>query len=184
MYKLSIKHRLYLLFKNKNKRISYLKKLPPEELLKLRNGAFPYTWLIKDPHTIYKNIIHLFKAARYHLSSNKRVNIDWWNLDTQLAYWILPRLRMLRKCSHGHPINLPPYDRNIHQTDDSQHENWLLVIDDIIFAFEYPLILELRFLGCPPTDPLHPLSDILKQMEERKNRGLHYFVLYYNDLWD
>lgn len=72
---------------------------------------------------------------------------DTWNMDSTLAYIILPMLKQLQKTKHGAPwvddddvpeelrsTNAPPVENN--DWDDNVHKRWDYVLNEMIFSFE------------------------------------------------
>lgn len=74
-------------------------------------------------------------------------NFDIWSLDHTLALVVLPALKLLREQKHGSP-QVEPEDVPEHlrptepagpengYTDNTVHERWAWVMNEIIFAFE------------------------------------------------
>jgi hypothetical protein len=96
--------------------------------------------------------------GRYPKDYNKerkiRIRIDkWdtWNMDTTLAYIILPMLKQLIEQKQGAPFvadeDVPemlrrntPWDKDNQDTDELWFERWNFVLNEMIFAFESKLI--------------------------------------------
>ena len=182
MYGWFFKQRLSCLFKSRNKRITYLKTLPIEIRADLRYPPFSYNW--KYLRNYPNNIKDVFRSIHYHTSNNKRIDTDWWNLDSSISRFILPRLRMLIKHHHGYPADMPLYDSNIKATDELMSESWELVLAEILFAFEWGIRADLHFSGRSSYDATSPLHEEYLKNVARKDRGMQLFVKYYNTLWD
>lgn len=75
-------------------------------------------------------------------------NYDVWNMDSTLAYIILPMLKKLKECQHGAPFtdddDAPehlrsynaPKKENEWDTDDFHFPRWEWILDEIIWTFE------------------------------------------------
>mgnify|MGYP000019238642 CR=1 FL=1 len=73
---------------------------------------------------------------------------DVWNMDTTLAFIVLPMLKILKEKKQGAPfvddIDVPeelkstsaPAKENEWDTDDNHFKRWDYVLDEMIFAFE------------------------------------------------
>jgi hypothetical protein len=55
---------------------------------------------------------------------------DCWNLDHELALWILPRLKLFKKMTHGYPGVL-------HDGKDGTEEDWDKILGEMIEGFEF-----------------------------------------------
>ena len=118
---------------------------------------------------------------------------DTWSMDSTLAIIILPMLKKLQADKHGSPGTDPldcpeelyPTEEagvNNGYTDNTLHERWAWVLDEIIWTFEH----------------LHPSSDWevefhtdkgfdqegYQAVEERISNGLRLFGKYYRGMWD
>lgn len=73
---------------------------------------------------------------------------DVWNIDSTLAYIVLPMLKKLQEQKHGSPwvddedvpeelrsTNAPPVNHEF-EWDDNVHKRWYYVLGEMIFAFE------------------------------------------------
>lgn len=111
-------------------------------------------------------------------------NYDIWNMDTTLAYIILPMLKMLRRDTCGapyvdlddvpqylHPTPLPTdwEENKLYDADDAHFQRWDWVLDEMIFAFESKLNDE--------------LDDIYVKYGDRIQNGFRLFGKYYSALW-
>jgi hypothetical protein len=179
-----IKHRLTLLFKSKRKAINYYKTLPPEIRWSLvSQGIVGYPWT--SYYGIRRNIKEIYNLFLDCVSESHRIKRDWWNLDSSISYFILPRLRLLRKCHNGYSDDVEPYDRNEKDSEEAKNKSWELVLDDMIFAFEYNFILNLKSSGDSLlSNKNHALYEIYNDMAIRKERGMKYFIKYFDNLWD
>jgi hypothetical protein len=139
--------RFKLLFMSFNQRVNFIKQLPVETRYQLRQGGIPYKWF--STGGFEGNIWSILDNIRYSLFSRHRLRKDWGELDFSMALWALPRLRILERSS-GSPKELK----------------------DIIFAFEYNLLLSLRHTKFPS-----------KEWMTRRTRGFKSFVEKYDLLW-
>ena len=118
---------------------------------------------------------------------------DTWSMDATLAIIILPMLEELKRQNHGSPL-VDPVDcpeelypaeeagANNGYTDNTLHERWAWVLDEIIWTFQQ----------------LHPDSEWdtkfhtdkgfdqegYRAVEERISNGLRLFGRYYRGMWD
>lgn len=81
---------------------------------------------------------------------------DTWNLDYNVAKYVLPRLKHLRNNNEGYPVGLT-------------HKKWLRIEDKMIFAFEK--LMDKDYFYDKKTD---------KKLQE----GLDLFGKYFRNLWD
>jgi len=173
-------HRLSLLFKTRNKRMRYLRRLPIEVRYDLAYSIGIYRWSYLPG--LPRNIWYTFNRVLDKFSEKRRIKLEWWNLDSEIAKFVLPRLRMLRNHHQGYPARLPNFDRN--ERKDTRNENWEAILDDMIYAFEYQFLVSIRYNGVGPYTPTNPLYDMEEENKERRDRGFKLFIEYYNSLWD
>lgn len=83
---------------------------------------------------------------------------ECWNLDVQIARFVLPRLMHLKKVKIGHPANLNSMDE------------WDEIMDKMIEAFY--LLLSNSYIPKSTED------------EEKIKEGLALFAEYFQALWD
>lgn len=140
--------------------------------------------------------------------SVKLDNYDHWNAGHTLALVILPVLKVMKEHKHGSPDvsisdvpdhlwpkQMPSASNN--WTDDTVHERWCWVLDEMIWTFEQEVSEddESQFFdhseANDPTDDLRTQigkikldQDGLDAHNERKNNGLRLFGKYYQALWD
>lgn len=83
-----------------------------------------------------------------------------WNLDSTIARFIIPRLKVLKINTHGYPSNLT-------------EKTWDEILDKILLAFELDLADK-----CD--------SDVSKMTENdaKIQEGLDLFAKYFRHLWD
>lgn len=182
--------RIKLLFMSRNKRIYYIKKLPVEKRYSLARNIFPWSW--RYPSAWHKNICYAFSEAWTYLSPRRQINKEWYDLHSHMSCWILPRLRILREKKIGTPIEFYPEDYHLidwanlknnpeerERADREQSESvnkWNAILDDIIYAFEYFLLIEIRYMGIQSKEN--------EADKARYERGMRYFAKYYFNLWD
>ena len=172
--KLWLKLKLRLM--SRRKRISYMRTLPIEIRYQLRHSGFPYNWRFFSCY--YKNLWHLIDSTKYFFSESQRADRDSWSLDISTSLWILPRLRILREFKHGVPCWAFEEPEKIHHTAEEfeQAQNTFnAALDDIIYAFEYHLINEIRHFGCWRAP---------QECTDRRDKGFEYFGKYFSSLWD
>lgn len=85
-----------------------------------------------------------------------------WNLDISAAKWLAPRLKHLKKSTHGYPKGLT-------------EEEWNCHLDTMIATFEW-----IAAEGYWNTED----AKTLQQRTEEAQRGLELFAKYYMGLWD
>lgn len=149
-------------------------------------------------------------------------NYDVWSMDHTLAMIIVPMLKTLKEQKHGSPTvdpedvpeelrpSVEPSDEN-GWVDDTHHERWTWVLDEMIWAFEQHASdddtsqfhhnsdnMEMKFtkiegtkwntLDIVPKDPNKPLHfydrEAHMKHEDRKANGRRLFAKYYGGLWD
>ena len=136
---------------------------------------------------------------------------DTYNMDTTLSLIILPMLKQLKKTQHGSP-NVDPKDVPKHlrpkkkpshtngYVDDTHHERWEWVLDEMIWAFEqnqpdcdwesqfYSGVSDWQFTNGEMVKGPNHTHEIdmegLKAHTERMQNGMILFGKYYRALWD
>ena len=115
---------------------------------------------------------------------------ETWNLDINLAKYILPRLKKFKKFNNGHP--------GIGEMDTP--EKWDEALDKMIQAFEYVIDWDEYWLDDPKYDYFNYIDEFGKyteryeEIKENKrmedirrlaaiNEGLQLFAKYYMNLW-
>jgi hypothetical protein len=138
---------------------------------------------------------------------------DTWNMDTTLAYIVVPMLKQLKNTKHGAPFvemkDVPKHLRSkakdMNDVDETYFLRWDWVMDEMIFAFESKLIdWEEQFwkkrpeldLSIHPEDegktsvPVRWISEgecdwkARNKYEKRVENGFRLFGKYYQSLWD
>ena len=123
-------------------------------------------WL--EEHKILDNIYWFFKlniesvwsairSLKYFLK-NKVYDYQVYNLDNNIAKFVLPRLKLLRKDINGYPESVGSF------------ENWLTILDKVIWSFEREL----------------DWTDYQKTKEDFKKyeEGIELFGKYWRQFWD
>ena len=159
-----------------------------------------------------KNILYNIKYFFQKIFRKNHISdIEMWNCYVYLAKFILPRLKAFRTQKiHGYPndINSISNSRTVAAEDDEQFkkelDNWLKIIDEMIFAFEYALYGDsldkngahfyLKYFGEDPykdiliNDAYYKRNEnewkIIKEAHNRALKGFEYFGKYFLHLWD
>jgi len=97
------------------------------------------------------------RSFRYFLK-NKVYDYQVYNLDNNIAKFVLPRLKLLRKDINGYPESVGSF------------ENWLTILDKVIWSFERELDW---------TDYQKTKKDFKKYEE-----GIELFGKYWRQFWD
>ena len=102
------------------------------------------------------------------MGNHRAVGIEEaWSLDVYAAKYIAPRLKLLRKITHGYPSEL---NRQCPEGNDA-FECWQSMLDKMIFAFEY-------------YDDLYARRLVTTNEEQtRVKDGLRLFAEWYEYLW-
>ena len=132
---------------------------------------------------------------------------DTWGMDHTLAHIILPMLKQLKATKHGSPMTdledvpahlhpkVPPSAAN-NWDDETVHERWEWVMDEMIWAFEQKVREddESAFFDHSGVDNTASFQTQMKQIkmdsdglrahQERKQNGYRLFGKYYQGLWD
>jgi len=84
------------------------------------------SWSLKAPPFVKESDR---RYARYvkQLETNGFCDAETWSLDSTICRFILPRLKRFKEINTGYPSDLEP-------------EEWNLILDKIIFAFEFELL--------------------------------------------
>ena len=131
---------------------------------------------------------------------------DTWSMDHTLALIVLPMLKQLKATKHGSPYtddeDVPEHLRSkadrikmgdpdirkveIWDPDDTIHDRWNWVMDEMIYAFEMELDedWDLRIYEKHGKDwPPEALAE-RKVIQDRMANGFRLFGKYYQGLWD
>lgn len=157
----------------------------------------------------------------------KKVTVDYrdiWNAGETIAIVIVPVLKKLKEHKHGSPFvhreDVPEHLRPTEEpsdlngwTDNTVHERWEWVLDEMIWAFEQELYdwesqychnsdqLDMGFVKKgdepegftsitfnyqkdPTKPPYHRDREGIKAHQERIENGRRLFAKYYGGLWD
>ncbi|MFZ9610105.1 MAG: hypothetical protein ACO294_05320 [Methylococcales bacterium] len=133
---------------------------------------------------------------------------DTWNMDSSLAFIILPMLKQLKGTKHGAPNvsddDVPNYLKstsakpkdNEWDTDGNWHLRWDWVLQEMIWAFEQKVIDDADGKFFDHSDVLKTDSfdeqinkikvdrEGLDAWQARKANGFRLFGKYYENLWD
>ena len=143
-------------------------------------------------HRFYHNWLYdLFGIEAEQKVKVKIEEWDTWNMDTTLAYIVLPMLKQLKATKHGYPSNLP------------NEAVWDDILDKMIFAFNSKLIdWEEQFqsgehdviwtenedgsrtMEKGPNDTFEIDTVGMEQYRKRISEGFLLFGKYYDNLWD
>jgi hypothetical protein len=133
---------------------------------------------------------------------------DVWNMDHTLALIVVPMLKMLKEDKRGSPYvdndDVPEHLRSIqtepsYDTDETHHERWVWVLDEMIWAFEQHVDSEWEtqyysgdtdlyvddngFLCVGPNHTFSVDHDGQTAHRNRMKNGLRLFAKYYDGLW-
>lgn len=122
----------------------------------------------KSNDTRYQDSQEFFKHNKFHFE-------DVWNLDIQIAAFILPRLYYFRKdVEHGIPSDFIKLDENGKPSNEKEAgKNWNKTLDVMIEAFYRYLFVDVFELNEFET----------KNNKEIIKQGLSYFTKYFYSLW-
>ena len=132
---------------------------------------------------------------------------DTWSMDHTLAHIILPMLRQLKATKQGSPLtDLEDTPEHLHPRvpaspannydDETVHERWNWIMDEIIWAFEQELDDddESKFFDHSAVDRSAGFQTQMNQIkmdteglrahQDRKANGFRLFGKYYQGLWD
>lgn len=113
-------------------------------------------------HLLKRNILYISDKFKYGFD-----RFDIYDLDFQIAKFILPRLKLHRKITNSFPHNI------------NSLEEWQTILDNIIFSFEYIIkIYSPKF-----DDFIDYNSQEHLQIEYKVNEGLRLFGLHFRNLW-
>lgn len=139
-------------------------------------------------HSKWHDVIGYYPEQKVSVKIDKW---DTWNMDTTLAYIILPMLKQLKETSHTYPSDL-------------SEEQWQSILDEMIFAFKSKTYdweeeftsgnFDVEYEEIPGTDnmrmeygPNHTFKidkDGMKKVQQRITLGFELFGKYYENLWD
>lgn len=132
---------------------------------------------------------------------------DTWSMDHSLAHVIVPMLKQLKATKHGSPMtDLEDTPEHLHPKvapgphnnydDETVHERWNWVMDEMIWAFEQKLKDDgdSQFYDHSGVQPSASLNQQIGQMKvdragldaytKRMANGFRLFGKYYQGLWD
>lgn len=117
---------------------------------------------------------------------------DTWNMDSTLAYIVVPMLKQLKNEKQGAPavensdvpkaLRVNPNKKTYSKKDDELYfKRWEWVLDEMIFAFETKNTdWSSEFF----TEDLLKDYEGYKKTQERISNGFRLFGKYYDALWD
>jgi len=132
---------------------------------------------------------------------------DTWSMDHTLAHMIVPMLKQLQATKHGSAqVDLEDVPEHLHYkvapsaannyNDDTVHERWSWVMNEMIWAFEQKLQNdgESAFYDHSGVQPGANLNQQINQIKvdrvgldaynKRMQNGFRLFGKYYQGLWD
>lgn len=132
---------------------------------------------------------------------------DTWSMDHTLAHMVVPMLKQLKATKQGSPnTDLEDVPEHLHPKvqpsaannwdDETVHQRWEWVMDEMIWAFEQQLKddSEGSFYDHSAVDPKAGINTQIGQIkvdrvglkahEDRKANGYRLFGKYYQGLWD
>lgn len=118
-------------------------------------------------------VSRIFTEAKYQVKWFLQRHIrgfcdpEWYNLDQELAKWVLPRLIYLKENSIGYPAAFAEENDGLKKWED--------ILDRIIFAFEYQAYKKWD------TDKK---KETLEEEDRLAKEGIELFAKYYRNLWD
>lgn len=161
-----------------------------------------------------KNDSYLAKFCQWvheHKKRKEYVKLDYydhWNANHTLALIILPVLKALKESQHGSgQVDLSDVPETLwpdqlagpsnNYTDDTIHERWKWVLDEMIWAFEQEVddddeskFYDHSLANDPDDDLMTQVSKMkvdregLEAHQDRKANGFRLFGKYYQNLWD
>jgi hypothetical protein len=121
------------------------------------------TWKMSRPKHL-KPSDKRYNKYRKQLKANGFCDTELWNLNSTIAEFILPRLYRYRNHHMGYPGCL------------KSDEEWISILDDMIFAFLWSLECE----DWP--QKLNKTQE--KKHWQRFNKGMRVFGKYFMTMWD
>jgi len=167
-------------------------------LAKSRDGG--ESWLMR-----FCQWIHDKKKRRIYVKIDR---YDHWSADHTMALIILPLLKSLKEHKQGSPyVELSDVPEHLwpaqlagasnNYTDDTVHERWRWVLDEMIWAFEQETKEDDESEFYDHTEANDPKDSLMAQVgkikvnregleahQERKQNGFRLFGKYYQGLWD
>lgn len=132
---------------------------------------------LKDAYGIPNVCFSLMKIDDEHWDEAKKTRIErgfddseCWNLDSTIAKFILPRLKVFKEHTFGYPPELT-------------FEEWQQILDDMILAFEYmvdehdAVEREMKRKG------VSVYTSGLNEVEKIISKGFDLFHKYFHSLW-
>jgi len=177
-------------------------------------------WLAKDRNgkdSLVMRVCNWIESKKRRKVKIRIDHYDTWNMDATLAYIVLPMLKQLKTHKHGSPMvdvdDVPEHLRPTEPagpdngyTDNTVHERWAWVLDELIWTFEqlhpdtdweaqyHTGKIDIAW-GEPDTrgmvemqkgpEDTHKFDvDGYQRHQARISNGLRLFGTYYQGLWD
>lgn len=87
-------------------------------------------WSLKKPLYVDRGDKRYDRYAK-QLKENGFSDTETWSLDSTISKFIIPRLKRFKEVSNGFPGDI-----------DMTAEKWSIILDKIIFAFEFHLVAD------------------------------------------
>ena len=200
--------------------------LPFKHIFNISDADYYGSFLSKEDSVIYRfeqtKLGRFLKGKSYETKQRVYVKIDkWdtWSADNTLAQIILPMLKQLKATKQGSPLvdlNDVPEDLRPSEEasadngyiDDTHHQRWEYVIDEMIWAFEQKnrewwqgdYVIEHAEINFDDTEEVEVDGEIYHELkwknegkydrdgekdhQERMSNGFRLFGKYYEALWD
>lgn len=158
------------------------------------------TTRFKLPKSVAGTIANFCQWLHDHRQRKIKIHVDdydVWNADYTLALIILPVLKKLKETKQGSPVidlGDVPFELWPNQTaccgngytDDSVHDRWEWVLDEMIWAFEQLVDIdsEEKFYSHITDAKFDVDQDALDAHRDRIQQGLVLFGKYFRGLWD
>jgi hypothetical protein len=121
-----------------------------------------YQWKLDRPMYVEKSDERYEKYV-HQLMNDGFSDTETWGLDSVISQFILPRLKRFREINNGYPMGLTI-------------EKWTVILDQMIFAFDWSLHHE---------DEKY--ENLTKEEQHanwiRYEVGMEQFAKYFRDLW-
>ena len=119
-----------------------------------------------DMKSFFKRIKQFFKFKYQHITKGFS-DQETWNLDANIAKYILPRLKRFKEINNGHPVEVSA-------------KEWDIILDKMINSFEF----HIQIFVDQDDDDLNTMpKNAQKRKWEEYNEGLLLFAKYYKHLW-
>lgn len=102
---------------------------------------------------------------------------EWWNLNSSICEYIVPRIHHLREHHHGYPATLESEEQWVNILSDIEFWAAHYSDDGIMFTDDYDNYVQF-------CNKYHHDVEYTKDDFEQFKRGNKYFFEYFEDLWD